>query len=251
MKAKILQLIKQYRDLEIDKIVDFTKFNNYLISHHSTSLEGSTLTYVETTVLLENGLTPKGKPLIHTLMQKDHYEALIFTIKQAKEYTNYTPDFIQQINAKVMHSTGQIYHTVLGNVDGTKGEYRKGTVFAGQTTFVNYVKIPTLILELIEDIKNNLKNKLSTLEQLIFSFKIHYELVYIHPFYDGNGRTSRLLMNAIQAYFDLPLAIVFSEDKVDYIQSLIDAKQQDDINIFIDFMLAQYYKHLYQIISKI
>ncbi len=251
MENRILNLLEQYTNLEIEKAVDFTKFNNYLVSHHSTSIEGSTLNYIETTVLLENGLTPKGKPLVHSLMQKDHYEALVFTIDKSKDKNNYKPEFIQQINAKVMYSTGQIYYMALGNVDGTKGEYRKGTVFAGQTTFVNFTKIDNLVTKLCSEIQEKLKHKISIIEKLKYSFKIHFDLVYIHPFYDGNGRTSRLLMNALQKYFNLPLAIVFSEDKVDYIQALIDSKQKEDINIFMEFMLNQYYKHLNNIIQSV
>src|SRR5687767_405664 len=251
MKNKIIELLDEYQNLEIEKAVDFNKFNNYLISHHSTSIEGSTLTYIETTVLLDEGLTPKGKPLVHTLMQKDHYEALNFTLEKANNKNIYTPEFIKQINAKVMHSTRQIYYTALGNVDATKGEYRKGTVFAGQTTFVNFAKIENLVLKLCEVITSELKEEVSIIEKIIFSFKIHYDLVYIHPFYDGNGRTSRLLMNALQKYHNLPLAIVFSEDKVEYIQALVDTRQKEDINIFIDFMLNQYYKHIKQIIEAV
>lgn len=239
----IIALLAKYKEMDIENAVDFTKFNQYLVSHHSTSIEGSTLTYIETTVLLEQGLTPKGKPLVHTLMQKDHYEALLFTLQNAEKLP-YTPTFIQKINALVLRHTGQIYHTALGEVDGTKGEYRKGAVFAGQTTFVNHVKIEGLVKELCERISTTLTKPLTMLEKLAFSFEIHYDLVYIHPFYDGNGRTSRLLMNAIQTYFDLPLAIVYAEDKVEYINALIAAKEKEDKQIFIDFMFSQYQKYL-------
>ena len=249
-QQKILDLLAKYTELGIENAVDFKKFNQYLVSHHSTSIEGSTLTYIETTVLLEQGLTPKGKPLVHTLMQKDHYDALVFTLENAKT-SAYTPAFIQQINAKVMRNTGQVYQTALGAVDATKGEYRKGTVFAGQTTFVNYAKIESLLYALCQKIEAKLQEPLSVIAQLTFAFEVHYELVYIHPFYDGNGRTSRLLMNALQTHFDLPLAIVFAEDKVAYIEALIAAKKAENTQPFIDFMFEQYQKHLSQIILSI
>ena len=58
---------------------------------------------------------------------------------------------------------------------------------------------------------------LSLAEQLNLAFDAHFNLVGIHPYYDGNGRTSRLLMNYIQAYYGQPLAIVRSENKALYI----------------------------------
>lgn len=249
LRQKILELLADFQLLGVEKAVDFNKFNQYLISHHSTSIEGSTLTYIETTVLLENGLTPKGKPLVHSLMQKDHYDALLFALESAKKLP-YTLKLIQQLNAKVMRNTGQVYETMLGHVDGTKGEFRKGTVFAGQTTFVNYAKIEGLLAKLCERVSNQMSLQLTVIEQLTLSFEVHYELVYIHPFYDGNGRTSRLLMNMIQTYFGLPLAIVFAEDKVEYIEALIVAKQKNDISLFCDFMFEQYRKHLSNILKS-
>ncbi|TAE00314.1 MAG: Fic family protein [Bacteroidetes bacterium] len=250
LQENIISLLEQYKKLDIENAIDFTKFNQYLVSHHSTSLEGSTLTYIETTVLLENGLTPKGKPLVHTLMQKDHYEALLFAIKNARN-TPYTPDFIQKINSKLMHSTGQIYYTIFGEVDGTKGEYRKGMVYAGQSSFVNHTKIEGFVQKLCEKINENLETDFSVLEKLIFSFQIHYELVNIHPFYDVNGRTSRLLMNVLQTYWNLPLAIVFTEDKTEYIEAILASRTSENTESFVDFMFSQYQKHLSNLVNSV
>ena len=250
MKMRTIELLEKYKELDIENAVDFKKFNQYLVSHHSTNIEGSTLTYIETTVLLEDGLTPKGKPLVHTLMQKDHYEALVFALSYAKK-PPFTPQFIQQINTHVMRSTGQVYNTVLGNVDGSRGEYRKGTIFAGQTTFVNYAKIESMVKQLCNSINEAIKTPLTTIERLELAFKSHYELVNIHPFYDGNGRTSRLLMNVIQTYFDLPLALVFSEDKVAYIEAIIESNKTENTHPFIDFMFDQYNKHLSNLIKSV
>ena len=89
-----------------------------------------------------------------------------------------------------------------------------------------------------------MRNTNSVTDQINFSFDAHFNLVSIHPFYDGNGRTSRLLMNYIQAYYNLPLAIVQSDAKAEYIQALIDTREKDNINIFRKFMAAGYAKLL-------
>jgi Fic family protein len=69
-------------------------------------------------------------------------------------------------------------------------------------------------------------------------------LVSIHPFGDGNGRISRLLMNYILAYFDLPLTIVFKEDRIKYIDALEASRNNEQITIFFKFMFAQYKKFI-------
>lgn len=79
------KLIDRYNSLGIADVVDHEKFNLISIVHHSTKIEGSTLTELETRVLLEDGLTPNNKALTDTLMATDHYAALKFTIHQAKE----------------------------------------------------------------------------------------------------------------------------------------------------------------------
>ena len=72
----------------------------------------------------------------------------------------------------------------------------------------------------------------------------------IHPFYDGNGRTARLLMNFLQARFQLPLAIVFTEDKAEYIEALEESRQQESLQAFREFMLMQYQKYLQSEIDR-
>jgi Fic family protein len=83
MAEDISTLLKKYVDLNLNDVQDHEKFNEFSITHHSTTIEGSTLTEVETQLLLEEGITPKGKPLMHSLMVKDHYEALRFILKSA------------------------------------------------------------------------------------------------------------------------------------------------------------------------
>ena len=65
------------------------------------------------------------------------------------------------------------------------------------------------------------------------SFWANYHLVTIHPWADGNGRTSRLLMNLLQMEYDVLPTKVYKEDKAEYIQALIDTRETEDTDIFI------------------
>ena len=233
-------LIDEYRKLGIDQVIDHEKFNHISIVHHSTRLEGSTLTETESQVLINDGLTPKGKPLVHTLMVQDHYRALKATLEYVRQKRPVTVDLIQELNGLIMKSTGDIKETMLGKVDTTKGEFRKGNVVAGQSYFPNYDKVERLVGELVMSVQDKMSGELEVVEKLHLSFDAHFDLVSIHPFYDGNGRTSRLLMNYIQAYYELPLAIVREENKVSYIDALIGTRESGDIRVFRNFMEEEY-----------
>lgn len=248
-EKNIISLIEKFRSLNLSDNIDFDKFNQYAITHHSSTIEGSTLTEIETRLLLDEGVTPKGKPLLHSLMVQDHHKALLFIINSAKEKKIITPEFIQQINAEVMRQTGNIYNTVFGEIDSSKGVFRKGNVSAGNSYFVSYDKVESLIKNLCIKINENI-NETSVIYQLNISFDAHFDLVSIHPFYDGNGRTTRLLMNYLQLYFQLPMSMVFKEDKAEYFESLIQTREKHDITIFRKFMYSQYSKYLSREIEK-
>lgn len=98
---------------------------------------------------------------------------------------------------------------MLGEIDASQGMFRKGNVSAGGSYFVNYDKVEPYTLSLTKKLQASIEQELTVEEKLQLSFSTHFDLVSIHPFYDGNGRTSRLLMNFIQQYFHLPLAIVY------------------------------------------
>ena len=153
------QILEEYRSLKLSEVIDFDKFNEYANVHHSSSIEGSTLTENETRLLLDENLTPKGKPLTHTLMTKDHYDALRFCLNEADASTSIhlSLRLIQKINALVMKNTGSVYNTPLGVVDGTKGEFRKGNVSAGNAYFPSYDKVESLTVQLVSSINDKSK----------------------------------------------------------------------------------------------
>ena len=96
----------------------------------------------------------------------------------------------------------------------------------------------------------NTDNQLIIDTQAELSFWAHYELVTIHPWADGNGRTSRLLMNLLQMEYDVLPTKVFKEDKAEYIQALIDTREAEDTDIFINCMAKLHCEHLQQDIDQ-
>ena len=239
----IEKLANRYRVLSRG-MVNQDKYTYYAITHHSTAIEGSTLTEKQTINLLEFGLTAGSKPIEHHLMVIDHNKALDYVIRSARDKTPLTIEFIQKIGSMVKMSTGSIVNTAIGTYDTSKGELRLSGVRAGNRLFPDYKKVPSLLKTLCETTNEQLK-KVKTFEEITnLAFKVHYDFVSIHPFGDGNGRTSRLLMNYIQLRFNLPLAIVFKQDRAKYIDALESARIKDNIEIFQEFMYVQYEKFL-------
>jgi Fic family protein len=244
--SKIISLIAEYNTLNLSQVFDYERFNQYAITHHSTFIEGSTLTLTETRLLLEQQLTPKGKPITHSLMVQDHFNALQFVIASAKNNTLFSIDFIKNINAKVLKQTGAVYQTVFGEMDSSQGIFRKANVSAGIRYFPNYQKVEILSNQLVMVINEKMKADLSMEEKLNLTFDIHFDFVSIHPFYDGNGRTARLLSNYFQTLFGLPLMGIFSEDKVDYFDALEASRNEESLTPFRHFMLSQCEKYCRQ-----
>lgn len=236
--------IDEYKSLKLHNVVDFDKFMEYAITAHSTQIEGSTLTIEEAGLLIDEGITPKGKPLEHSLMVKDHHLALKTAIKFGADKTNLSKKVICDLYGAVMKSTGQVYNTIFGEVDSTKGELRKGAVLVQRRYFPDYKKVPLMLDTLCKQLNEKMKQVLSRREQIDLSYSAHFNLVSIHPHYDGNGRTSRLLMNMIQSRYELPLSVVYMEDKLEYFNALENSRREESLVPFKDFMDKQYLKYL-------
>ncbi|MDR2971909.1 MAG: Fic family protein [Bacteroidales bacterium] len=243
-------LLEKFRSLYIEDSINYELMSEILISHHSTAIEGSTLSEEESRLLIIEGLTAKGKPITHHLMVQDHYNALVEIVELSKNKHEINPGLIQNINANVMKNTGCVINTALGSFDSSKGEWRKVNVHAGTRTFVSYQKVESLVKILCDDLQDRIVNLKTVIDIYDLAFNAHYSLVSIHPFADGNGRTSRLLMNYILAYHKMPLAIVFKEERLDYINALEESRKQETTEPFKLFMYDQQRKYLQQEIDK-
>lgn len=246
MEEPFLKARATYKDLFSDPILNFDKFNQYAIVHHSNSIEGSTLTLAETFLLLDEDLTPSNKPFDHSLMAKDHLTALRHVLDLATRKVKLTLAEIQHISSLLLKNTGGKHSTMGGDYDTSPGEFRKARVRAGNRIFVGPEKVVPLLKQALEQINTAIDQVKNPLEIYNLSFDAHFQVVSIHPFGDGNGRLSRLLMNYIQQYHQEPLTVVFQDSKSGYYEALENTRKTEDINVFRRFMYEQAEKYLAQ-----
>ncbi len=249
-KKRLLQLLQKYKELGISEQIDYEKFYLYSIITHSTAIEGSTVTEVEAQLLFDEGITAKGKPMIEQLMNLDLKAAYDYGRVWIKRYEDITVQSLIALSAKVMARTGGEYNSLGGSFDASKGELRKLNVTAGAggRSYMNWMKVPMKLEAFCKEL-NERRHSLDPTDIVAvydLSFWAHYELVTIHPWADGNGRTCRLLMNLLQMEYDVLPTKVLKEDKAEYIQALIDTREKENINIFLDCMASLHIAHLKQ-----
>lgn len=244
----LLRLLNQYRKLGIAKQIDYEKFYLYSLITHSTAIEGSTVTEVEAQLLFDEGITSNKRSIVEQNMNLDLKIAYDYGQVWIKRHEDITVNSLINLAAKVMARTGSEYNSLGGTFDASKGELRKLNVTAGVggRSYMNYLKVPQRLEEFCKEL--NARRKMIVPSDICaiydLSFWAHFELVTIHPWADGNGRTCRLLMNLLQMEYDVLPSKVLKQDKAEYIQALIDAREAEDINIFLDSMARLHIEHL-------
>ena len=250
MQTELEKLVSLYRELGIDRQIDYDKFYLYSLITHSTAIEGSTITELENQIMFDQGVSLKGKSISEQNMNLDLKNAYEYAIRLARAHTDFTIDVLKELSALVMRNTGQEYKTVLGDFSSAKGELRLLNVTAGVggKSYMNYSKIPARLAELCAWLNEERKGYTGkSIAQLYrFSFDAHYHLVTIHPWADGNGRMARLVMNMLQFEFGLIPTKILKEDKEEYIKALVETRESDDLNVFRGFMASTMIKNLAQ-----
>ncbi|WP_300764837.1 Fic family protein [uncultured Bacteroides sp.] len=249
---EIEQLYQEFQKLGISEAVDYEKYYLYSLIAHSTAIEGSTLTEVETQILFDEGLTAKGKPLVYHLMNEDLKKAFELAKTDSVSLIPITSAFLQKLNATLMRTTGSVHNVMGGSFDSSKGDFRLCGVTAGigGWSYMNYQKVPAKVDELCALLQEKQKTVGTLREQYELSFNAHLNLVTIHPWVDGNGRTARLLMNYIQFCHNLFPTKIFKEDREEYILSLRQSQEEENNRYFLDFMFGQLKKSLLLEIEK-
>ena len=253
-KDILLRLIAQHKKLGISEQIDYEKFYLYSIITHSTAIEGSTVTEVEAQLLFDEGITSSKRTIVEQNMNLDLKEAYEYGRVWIKRHEDITTDSLITLAGKVMARTGSEYNTLSGSFDASKGELRRLNVSAGAggRSYINYLKVPQKLDAFCKELNARRKALDKTDIAAIYelSFWAHFVLVTIHPWADGNGRTCRLLMNLLQMEYDVLPTKVLKEDKAEYIQALIDAREEEDIEVFLNCMARLHCSHLKQDIDQ-
>jgi len=195
-------------------------------THHSTAIEGNTLDLAETRVVLE-GITVGGKTLREHLEIIDHRDAIEYVESYVHEEIPLTEGLIRNIHRLVMKNT----------LPEEAGRYRRGgVVIAGSRHRPpEGIAVPALMKELVTAYNGGWQAEHPVKRAAL----LHWRMVFIHPFLDGNGRTARLLMNFSLMRDGYPPVIFKKEDRVRYLDNLEKASVEGDLGPFFILTLER------------
>ncbi len=242
-------LSKQLQSLMPMKAEDLQRLDKKFrleFNYNSNHIEGNTLTYGETALLLFFDDT-KGN---HTFREYEEMKAHDVAFEKIKDWAGENEYPLTEARIKNLNEIILVRpfwkEAVTGDGQNTRrliniGDYKKfpnsvrlqnGEMFA----YASPTDTPVLMGELMEWYRSEEEKK--QLHPLQLAALFHYKFVRIHPFDDGNGRISRLLMNYVLLRNNLPPVIIKSSDKKNYLQALHLA-DTGNVNAFIDYIAEQ------------
>jgi len=231
--SKILQLVTQISEKigEINaNLLDkpspkLRKDNRIKTIHNSLKIEGNTLTEKQITAIIENkrviGPEKDIKEVLNTIEVYNNIENFKYHTEK---------DFLKA------------HKIIMNGLIENPGKYRKQGVGIVKETKVEHIappygNVPYLMKNLFKYLNN--KNELSLIKSCVF----HYEMEFIHPFLDGNGRMGRLwqtliLKNEYPVFEFIPLETLISKSQNKYYKALSESDKKGKSTIFIEYMLG-------------
>ena len=219
--------LDELRPLSQKALAGLEHYYDIELTYTSNAIEGNTLSPVETTLVIEKGITVGGKPLKDHLEALDHYDAIRYARELARQETPLTESDVRNLHRLVMQRSAP---DIAGQYAGLPRYVRTET---GRHAFPSPAEIPALM----GDFAGWLDSAPHTPDT---AFTAHRRFVGIHPFNDGNGRTARLLMNLALIRGGYPPVAVRPEDRLEYIRSL----QQEQARQGADNFNALLYRRL-------
>lgn len=204
-KKQVLQTSRPLPNIALHKIRESLSIE---WTYNSNSIEGNTMSLRETQMVIQDGITIKGKSLREHFETHNHDKAIDYLYSIVNEDYNLRSIDILSLHGFVLRSIE----------DDFAGRIRNGGVRITGANFTppNANKVSDLLDELIDFINTNPLE----LNDIELATVFHHKLVWIHPFFDGNGRTVRLAMNLLLMRSGFPPAIILKNDRKKYYEAL-------------------------------
>lgn len=214
------QELDSWRPFSAEQVLRIKRIFDVDLTYNSNAIEGNTMSFSETKLVLNEGLTIGGKKLNEHLEIINHKEAI---------------DFVEELSQKqiiTLSDVKNIHYLVLNKIDSEyAGRFRDKPVGVRRSDgSIYHFTEPLFINDAMEEFILNVVDIHQ--HSILHAAKMHYDFVTIHPFIDGNGRTARLLMNLILLQQGYPPAIIRVANRAEYILALEKAQNQNDINDF-------------------
>lgn len=191
-------------------------------THNSTAIEGNTLTLMETKLVLEDGISVGGKELREIYEQVNHQTAFRYVKKRVGEGKPLDEEAVKDIHQMLME------HILPGGIYRNVNVYISGAQHTPPEPLEMYRQVKAFYLDLAQK-----REELNPVELAAWT---HAEFVRIHPFQDGNGRTSRLIMNYQLMADGFPPIDIAKERRLEYYQKLEAYAVDGDLAPFADMV---------------
>jgi len=212
-------------------------------TYNSNSIEGSTLSKGDTHFFLTEGLTIEGKPFQDFMDAKNHAEAIDFLYEVVANQRDISEGLIKEINALILsdisYTTAKTSQGDLVKKKATPGQYKTQAnhVLLADGSIHKYID-PIQVQPQMEELTNWVLESIDQLHPIITASILHYNLVRIHAFDDGNGRGARILMNLVLMKKGFFPAVIKQERKRLYLSALNQA-DKGDLLPFISFIASE------------
>lgn len=232
--SKSLSKILKEIDTLKKKLTQFRHMDSYRIAQaleleytfESNRIEGNTLTLRETDLVINEGITISGKSM------REHLEAI--NHKEAVEYLKYLVEKNTELKERDIL---QLHNLILRGIDTENaGKYRNVQVMIKGSKHLP--PQPYLVAKAMEGLMIWYRLNAKTLHPIILAAELSERLVTIHPFIDGNGRTSRLIMNLILLKHGYVIANIKGDDanRLNYYNCLETAQVKSNKELFYEFV---------------
>lgn len=204
-------------------------FENFLIkfTYNTNRIEGSTLTLRDTANLLKEGISPRNRP-VRDIKEAESHKKLFYIMLDYKKDLNL--DIVLYWHKLLLQDTDK----------EIAGKIRDHQVAIAGTTV--QLPSPVEIGPLLEDFfagYNKEKNKLHPVE---LAALVHLKFVSIHPFTDGNGRISRIMMNFVLHKNKFPMLDISYSNRASYYTALERSQKTGKEYIFVQYLIKRYLK---------